>query len=368
MITDVIILAGGFGERLWPASSPECPKQFMTVAGNCSFLQTSIQRALALDVSGRIVIVTRYDLVEPCIDHCVRLADQESEENRAALYKNLSVLAEPSPKHTSAAVMAGTYFIQKSEPGKKHTVLVLASDHVINPVGLFVDDCKKAAEAAEKGFFVCYAIPPVEPAVGYGYIKTGKALSSDNSVFTIDDFKEKPDRETAVRYLEEGSYWWNSGMFAFDADFFFREMKLCTPEVYNAFSPVREGTVPVPESQNGIGIVRNWPEMEETYRVVPAIAIDKSVAEKTRKACAVHASFSWTDVGSWDMFSSLCTTKNSTSVVQIQSTGNFVYSDIPVALCGINDVVVVVKNGAVLVMKKGCSAMVRDVVNEMKEK
>lgn len=368
MITDVIILAGGFGERLWPASSPECPKQFMVVAGDRSFLQASIQRALALDVTGRIVIVTRCDLVELCIDHCVQLADQESEENRAELYRNLSVLAEPSPKHTSAAIMAGTYFIQKSEPEKKHTILVLASDHVIDPVGLFVDDCKKAAEAAEKGFFVCYAIPPVEPAVGYGYIKTGKALSADNSVFAIDNFREKPDRETAARYLAEGSYWWNSGMFAFDADSFCREMKLCAPEVYDAFSPVREGTVPVPENKKGIGVVQNWLEMEKTYRIVPAIAIDKSVAERTKHACAVRASFSWTDVGSWDVFSSLCTAKGDAKVVQIQSTGNFVYSDIPVALCGINNIVVVVKNGAVLVMKKGCSAMVRDVVNEMKEK
>ena len=160
MITDVIIMAGGFGERLWPASSPTHPKQFMALNDNISFLQESLIRALALKISGKIVVVTRKDIENECTLQIKKLAERSEEADARKLLAESIVLAEPAPKHTSAAIMLGVNLINKLEPDSSHTFLVLTSDHVISPVDQFAKDCKNAAAAAENGKFVCFAIPP----------------------------------------------------------------------------------------------------------------------------------------------------------------------------------------------------------------
>mgnify|MGYP002855637853 CR=1 FL=1 len=355
MITDVIIMAGGFGERLWPASSHEHPKQFMALNNNVSFLQESIQRAFALGISGKIIIVTRKDIEDECTRQCAMFADKEK----------IVVLSEPYGRHTSAAIMTGVWFIKKQAPAQKHTVLVLTSDHVIGPTEVFSRDCATAAKAAEDGHFVCFAIPPTEPATGYGYIKAGRDIYGDQTVFAIDNFKEKPELGVAKVYIADGHYWWNSGMFAFDADMFLEEMRSCTPDVSDAFAGVQNGSAPQTKKRNDIAVLDTWEAMEATYKIVPSIAVDKAIAEKTKKAAAVKANFSWTDVGSWDTFSDLCTNPANKKVASVDSKHNFVYADIPVALCGVRDLIVVVKNGQLLIMKKGESALVRDAAKQM---
>lgn len=357
MISDVIIMAGGFGERLWPASSHAHPKQFMTLDGDSSFLQESIRRAFALGISGRVVIVTRKDIEEECARQCAPFADKE----------RIVVVAEPYARHTSAAIMTGVWFLKKIEPAKRHTVLVLTSDHVIGSAETFCRDCETAARAAEDGHFVCFAVPPAEPATGYGYIKAGRDLCGDGTVFAIDHFEEKPERRTAEAYLADGHYWWNSGMFAFDADMFLDEMRQCTPQVAQSFDGVADGGAPALRTLHGVAALEAWRELETAYEIVPAIAVDKAVAEKTARAAAVKAHFSWTDVGSWDSFSECCANPANKNVVSVESGDNFVYADVPVALCGVHDLVVVLKNGRLLIMKKGASALVREAARQMGE-
>lgn len=341
MISDVIIMAGGFGERLWPASSPEHPKQFMALEAGSSFLQESIRRAAAVIGSdGRIVVVTRKEIEAECI--------RQAQETGVA---NVDVISEPCPRHTSAAIMTGIYYIQSKSSQKNQTILVLTSDHVITPTQTFVEDCKNAARTAEDGHFVCFSIPPTEPATGYGYIKAGKDLYGDETTYKIDNFKEKPELEVAKVYIADGHYYWNSGMFVFTSETFLSEMQKCTPSVYNAFEAVRK---------NGLKL------LEDVYKIVPEIAVDKAIAEKTEKAAAVKTHFEWTDVGSWDVFSEVCVNPANPSVAQIESRNNFIYSDIPVALCGVEDLIVVVKNGRLLVMKKGESQLVREVSKQLK--
>ncbi len=366
MITDVVILAGGFGERLWPASSPENPKQFMTISNGRSFMQSSIYRALSLNVAGKILIVTRKDLVESCVKQCKEMVASVSEQFGSKILSDLYVVAEPTPRHTAAAIMTSCLFLEKSQPDIKHTVLVLTSDHIIEPVENFVADCNKASVCAENGNFVCFAIPPTEAATGYGYIKSGEAINEDASVFHIAQFKEKPDAETAKEYLASGKYSWNSGMFAFTSRFFLSEMNDCTAEVSKAFSSVEKGELPTEKVIDSIHVIDKWRELEAAYSMTPPVAVDTSIAEKTKNACAVKATFRWTDVGSWDVFSELCNS-SCPKEVQVEAKSNFVYSDIPVALCGVEDLVVVIKNGSALVMKKGASSLVRQVVKEIKE-
>lgn len=365
-IEDILILAGGFGSRLWPASTTEHPKQFMAISDNMSFLQMSIKRAFSIRPSGRIVVATRNDLADACAEQCEEFAKNLDESERTQFLKKICVLAEPKARHTAAAIMLGTYFVQKTSGNPLHTVLVLTSDHLIGDEKKFFVDCKKAALAAAQKFFVCFSIVPTEPSSEYGYIKTGGVIPDLTDVYRIEHFNEKPDLTTAKKYVESGNYWWNSGMFAFDAESMENDMKNLTPEIFDAFSFVRESSAPKARILCGIEIYDDWEAMTKTYETVPAIAIDKAIAEKTEKACAVRSSFSWTDVGNWDVFSEIVYNSCNMQVAEIKAHGNFVYSDIPVAICGVDDLTVVIKNGKALVMKKGCSSLVREASEKLK--
>lgn len=372
---DVLILAGGFGERLWPASSKDFPKQFMATDNGKSFLAEAVIRALSIHPLGYIVVITRRDIASICIS---QLAPY-SHDGRLVL------LVEPAPRQTSAAIMSGICLCRflarqagcEYDKIKSRATLVLTSDHVISPLESFVKDCGLAESAARYGAanmqhggraspaFVCFSIPPTAPSTGYGYIKAAKQTSDgDFDIKPIEKFVEKPSLEIAKKYLADGGYSWNSGMFAFLSDTLLSEMQKCTPEVSAAYSKV---TAPPPVyEKNGILIADNWTELNDAYQTVPKIAIDKSVAEKTERAVSVTAHFEWHDVGSWDTFASLCKMSfPDGGMAEVDGSGNFVYSDIPVALCGVSDLVVVVKNGALLVMKKGKSASVRDALHNL---
>lgn len=364
MIEDVLILAGGFGERLWPASSREFPKQFMASNGGESFLQEAVCRALSLKPAGCVVVITRKEIASACVSQIAPYA------NKGA---RLVVLVEPEPRQTSAAVMSGIClcrFLCNRDNGmggagnnaKSRATLVLTSDHIIKPQQAFIDDCKKAEAAARDGGFVCFSIPPTEPSTGYGYIKTGGAVNGDGDVRIIEKFVEKPPLEKAKEYLSSGCYSWNSGMFAFMSSVLLSEMASLTPEVSGAYNKVFKGNPPPFKNIDGIDVVDEWTELNEAYSAVPKIAIDKSVAEKTGKAVSVTAHFEWHDVGSWDTFAALCKPSSNAPVAVVDGSNNSVYSDIPVALCGVSDLVVVVKNGALLVVRKGESASVREAV------
>lgn len=364
MFTDVVILAGGFGERLWPASRPDFPKQFLSINDGISFLQNAIIRSLALKPEGKIIIATRDGLQNEIANQCKLLADKLSSEDADKIRKDILILAEPIAKHTTAPVILSCHLLNLLDSNIDHSILVLTSDHIIEPVEKFVNDANKAFETAKNNHFVCFGIKPTEPSTGYGYIQTGKAEDPENTIFKIDCFKEKPDFQTAKAYLESGNCWWNSGMFAFTANFFIKELAKCTPEISSAFEAVQKGNKPTIGQINSISYVESWNEMNIAYEKTPAIAIDISVAEKTSEAYIVLASFDWDDVGSWDSFEKHSSGEGHSEL--IQSSNCFVYSDIPVAICGVDDITVVIKNGKALIMKKGESPLVREAVKLMK--
>lgn len=369
--TDVIVLAGGFGERLWPASSAEFPKQFMSLGNGLSFLQNSVKRALALNVPGKIVIVTRRDIQRLCAEQCESLASKCPSETREKISRDVVILAEPRARHTAAAIMSGVSLVKKfaREGGPQdRLVLTLTSDHAISPTEVFNEDCAQAAKAAGDGKFVCFAVPPSSPDTGYGYIKIGRDVYGDEKIYSIENFKEKPSLEIAKVYIADGGYWWNSGMFAFNADCFLREMEKCSPKIFSAFKPMIEGAPPALRACGAVSAVDSWEALEKVYESAPAEAVDKAVAEKTKNAVAVKANFNWTDVGSWDSFCALCQGGESPDSAQINCGGNFVYSDIPVAICGASDLIVVVKNGKLLIVKKGESGLAREAARRFAEK
>ncbi|MBR1911680.1 MAG: mannose-1-phosphate guanylyltransferase [Treponema sp.] len=364
--SDVIILAGGFGERLWPASSPQFPKQFLSIQNGISFLQTSILRALAVNPIGKIIIITREDIQTVVAQHCESLKNTLSPEQQKKMQQDLYILAEPCARHTCAPLVLACKILNLFDK-TEHTMLVLTSDHIIEPTEKFIADCYKAAAIAKKGNFVCFAIPPTEPATGYGYIKQGENIHNDGSVFKIAQFKEKPDAQTAQQYLASGQYSWNSGMFAFTDTFFLHEVLEYESGIFESFKNFDAATLPDCEIINGTKCISHWQPMNESYKTVKAIAVDNAIAERTKKAAAVKSTFTWDDVGSWDAFDKHYAGSND-NTASIKSHDNFVYSDIPVALCGVENLIVVIKDGKALVMKKGSSGSMRDVVKEMKNR
>lgn len=359
MITDVIILAGGFGERLWPASGKNYPKQFLKLEGNLSFLQQSLIRALYLKPEGKILIVTRSGLEKPISIQCQELFATLDSDCIRKIKDDVIIIAEPSPRHTTAPIVLSCHYLKLTAPEINHSILVLTSDHIIQPLSAFKNDVEKAALSAEKGHFITFGIQPYEPATGYGYIITGEAEKDNPQSYAITEFKEKPDKATAEKYIAMGNCRWNSGMFTFSADFFLEELKKCTPEAYDAFTSVADGSIPEIKRLNDIQTIYPWTEAIQAYEITPAIAVDKSIAEKTKNAYSVLATFSWDDVGTWDSFEKHFNKKTDNAILA-GSDNCFVYSDIPVAICGLDDISVIIKNGKALVMRKGCSSLVRE--------
>jgi mannose-1-phosphate guanylyltransferase/mannose-6-phosphate isomerase len=358
--SDIVILAGGIGERLWPLSTREHPKQFIKTGDGISFLQMSLIRALALRPVSSILVVTRQEFVPLAVDQCRELICSLPVEERAFLEEKIVVLPEPEAKHTTAAIYFACHFIATEEPGSRHTILVLTSDHIIKPQNLFLDACKSAADAANENYFVCFGIKPAAPSSEFGYIQTGAHTLHDSAVYDITAFHEKPDAETAHAYLTAGNYCWNSGMFAFTSSFFFGEIGKYAPEFTRAFSAV-SSKPQISAVCNNIRVLQKWEGLDAVYRAIPAIAIDRSLAEKTKRARCVITRFDWSDVGNWDAFAEYAPVPQANRAL-VKSDDCYVHSDIPVALCGVSGLIVVIKDGKALIVKKGESALVHEAV------
>ena len=363
MLTDIIILAGGFGERLWPASTADYPKQFLAVNDDLSFLQSAVSRALALHPTGKIIIATRYGIHEEIATQCLQLSEKVNACSKQKIQQDLIILVEPQSKHTAAPIVLSCYILKLLNHDISHNVLVLTSDHIISPVESFIADVTKAFMAVQKDYFVTFGIKPRCPSSAYGYIQIDELKPSPAGA-KIKTFKEKPDQNTAIKYFSSPHYWWNSGMFAFNCDFFLNELKQCTPEIAEVFDDnINTSFLPL-EDVHGIPAIMHWNEMINAYNVVPAIALDVAVAEKTKYAYMVPASFEWDDVGTWDAFARYAVDK--TPCALIDSMNCFVYSDMPVAVCGVNDINVIIKNGIALIMKKNQDLLIKEAIRKLK--
>jgi len=230
-------------------------------------------------------------------------------------------------------------------------------------------DVDKAACLAEQGWLVTFGIPPERPETGYGYIEVADKIDPG---FRVRKFKEKPDESTARSFLSQGNHYWNSGMFAFRADRFLEELDKHAPEVARPFFMASPPEIP---QHSPIGktpiMLPVGKQIEEIYRKTPSISIDYAVMEHSDHCAAVPAHFSWSDVGSWDvvaeLFGSELEKRQAEHLITVEAEGNFVLSDLPVALAGVKDLIVIVKNGVVLVCKRGKTQLVKDVVQTLKD-
>ena len=376
MFNDCIIIAGGSGTRLWPASSSRTPKQFLPIPApdaKGSFFNTAVERALALigsEKDSRIIIIAGRFHVTQIIKACDKYSSAEKER--------LVLIPEPKAKNTAPAIACALNYIDWMSGGMERKIIVLTSDHIISPLDRFTIDAEAAEAFAQADKLTIFGIKPQRPETGYGYIETGQVISGaleEPTAYKVKSFREKPDREKAIEFLEAGNFYWNSGMFAFSSKFMLNEFRRNAPDVICPFGKLRAPDERSFRIEHGLRILWEWMDLKAAYAEAPSISFDYAIAEKCSDTVMIKAGFDWLDVGGWDEYAALVEQNklNKSEIYQTGSKGCFVDSDIPVALIGVEDLIIAVRSGknggpgSVLVAKKGETQHVREIVRQIRE-
>jgi mannose-1-phosphate guanylyltransferase/mannose-1-phosphate guanylyltransferase/mannose-6-phosphate isomerase len=371
MINDCLIMAGGSGTRLWPASSSRKPKQFLPAEKDSqnSFFSLSLGRALSVvsENDGRVIVVAGKTHLSFIINICSKLSQSEK--------KQIVLIPEPEAKNTAPAIACAIEYAGKTA-GFNRNMLVLTSDHIIKPLDIFLKDINSAAQYAQQNKLVIFGVSPSGPETGYGYIETANKISGD--VYTVASFHEKPNKETAEQFLASKKHFWNSGMFAFRCDFLAEEYNRLAAEVISPFENLKPPNKKSYSKTKDICILDKWAGLDKAYNQAKHISFDYAIAEKCAQSVMIRSSFDWIDIGSWDDYSRLLsgnspTDSDTENVYTIGTESCFVDSDIPVALAGVENLIVVIRSGkdgsppTALVTQKGKTQLVRDIVEKIKQ-
>lgn len=328
-----VIMAGGVGSRLWPASRESRPKQFLTFSGKHSLFQQSLLRLQGLPALQPPVVVCN-------AEHRFLVAEQL----REIAIVNAVIILEPAGRNTAPAVALAALAAQQMQANA--TLLVLAADHLIDDVEVFQSAVIQGQQQAEEGALVTFGIVPTRAETGYGYIRRAAALAA---VYKVDSFVEKPDHQTAQQYVASGEYYWNSGMFMFRADVYLRELEKFEPQILHYCQAAWR------DAQGDLDFKRIH---ADSFLKSPAISIDYAVMERTDNAVVVPLDAGWNDLGAWsavweqgpfDAFNNVA----HGDVLFHEASNCFVQSDSRlVTVVGMDNAVVVETADAVLVADK----------------
>lgn len=336
----VIILAGGSGKRLWPLSRDRYPKQFIKLQSNkLSLFQETFNRSLLLVDVDDIYVVT---------NEKYKFLVMGAVEELGYGYRESNILVEPEAKNTLPAIYAGVHEIQKKE---EDTVVVFPSDHMIQKGEEFANIIK-ASEELTKDYIITFGIMPDGPNTGYGYISPGNKKMNG---YLVKEFKEKPNYETAVSYIEKG-YFWNSGIFMFNTGLFTGEVKRYGKNIYEAF-----------DLSNSI--------KEAFENIEEKISIDYGIMEKSNRVAVVPVDIGWNDLGGFDSFYEVFDKDENNNItgdgnILLESKNNIVCCEAGklVATVGVEDLIVVDSRDVLLVCKKDQSQKVKEVVDILKDR
>ena len=341
--THAVILAGGSGSRLWPLSRQHLPKQFLVLDGEASLLQTTINR------------------LSPTIDaKSVLIVTQETHAKGEAYHALLPYqsLYEPVGRNTAPAIaLAAAYLMTR---GNDPVMVVLPADHIIKDEERFRAHLDIAIRAAQSGKLVTFGIQPTRPDTGFGYIKTHQ--SADARVYDVERFTEKPDLATAERFIKEGNYYWNSGMFVWRASVILAEIQRYLPAVHQVVQTIL--------AENSAGATFQQ-AVEKHFAAMPSISIDYGVLERSDCVSLIPCDIGWNDVGSWQAVHEISPKDDNGNALQgnviaVDCRNNLVRAEKRlVATIGIEDLCVIETADAVLISKNDQTQRVREVVDEL---
>ena len=346
-----LIMAGGSGTRFWPRSKVAKPKQYLNLFGTDSLLQSTINRFTALTSPDKIYIVSGKSQASVL-------------EEQATLLPIKNLIYEPVGKNTLPCIGLAAMIIEEED--KDGILVVSPSDHLIENNQLFGETVKTAVKIAEeKNGIVTLGITPTYPATGYGYVKTDEEITGSEKIrqFKVERFVEKPNESTAISYLDQGGFYWNSGLFIFKISVLIEAIKKFAPLLYNDLRRI----------QAEIGKPSFEPTLNEIYTAVKGISIDYGIMEYADNIFLVEGNFGWNDLGSWEsVFLTSEKDLNGNAVkgesVIVNAHNSYIYSENGlIALVGLDDVIVVQEGNITLVCSRDKAEDIKAVVDQLKE-
>jgi mannose-1-phosphate guanylyltransferase/mannose-6-phosphate isomerase len=340
-----ILLAGGTGTRLWPVSRELYPKQLVKFIGRDSLVQSTIKRlAPVLDLKNIRVVCGE--------QHYHEIARHI---NDIGISSEGKIIQEPSGRNTAPAILLAAFHNRHAAPNG--IMCIFPADHVIGNIESFHGRLRDAIRLASEGYIVTFGIRPNYPETGYGYIEGGAGVL--DSAFRVKRFVEKPDRPTAVKYIEAGNFFWNSGMFAFKVSVILKEFENHQPEMVAAMEEI---------------FTEDQPLAKEAYDRLENISIDYAIMEKTDKCVVVPSDFGWSDIGSWkSLYDFLEKDANNNvldgDVIAHDTNNCFILGrDRLIATNRLQDLVVVETPDSIFVSDLEHSRDVKSIVSELKDR
>ncbi|MFO8163459.1 MAG: mannose-1-phosphate guanylyltransferase [Thermodesulfobacteriota bacterium] len=345
-----VIMAGGSGTRFWPRSRQNRPKHLLAITGDENLLQKTIGLITPMVPVSRIIVVTtslQSDSVKSTVPDI-------PEEN---------IIIEPFGKNTAPAIGISALAIQRY--AQDAVMVVLPADHYIEDKKKFHQTIMAGAyQAFEGDCIVTIGITPRRPETGYGYIEADELKDAKNGIYSVTSFHEKPDLETARRFIEQGSFFWNSGIFIAKTSSMLKEIEEYLPHNYQGLMKI----------QASLGTDKELDVINSVYKEMEAISIDYSVIEKSKRVFMIKGNFGWDDVGSWPSAAQYWPKDSNNNsfigdLINLDSSRCIVYSPKkPVALLGVKGLVIVEQDDALLVCKKERSQDVKKIVDMLKSK
>jgi mannose-1-phosphate guanylyltransferase len=335
-LLNILIMAGGKGERFWPKSRVHHPKQFLNLTGNGSLIRETVRRVAPVAAPENIYIITGALYADPIRQQVPEIPDA-------------NLIIEPEGRNTAPCIGLAALVIGKKDPDG--VMAVLASDHIIKDEPGFCKLLEQAAAVAENtGNVVTLGIKPDRPETGYGYIKTGAPLPEFSNVFKVDRFMEKPDLETALEFLETGKYLWNSGMFIWKVATIQHLIAEFMPQLHQGLEVIGQ-SLGTPESE---AVLRR------EFAGFEKISIDYGIMERAPRVYVLPADIGWDDVGNWTALERIYTrddmgniiAKPNTALVDVEDCIIETSGEKLIAAVGIKNLIYVETADAVLILPK----------------
>ena len=342
-----VIMAGGVGSRFWPSSKERTPKQLLKIFGEKSMIQDTVERLKGIVEDEDVYIITN------------KIQRQEIIKQLPKIPKE-NVLEEPFGRNTAACIGLSSIILQsKSEDA---VIITLPADHLIKDIKGYHKTLKAAIDFAYKSRgLVTIGITPSRPETGYGYIQIDEK-EVDENVYKVYTFAEKPNYATAVRFLESGDFFWNSGMFIWRVDTILEEIRIHMPELY-------EGLVKIKQDLNSPGFEKT---LVNVYGLLRNISVDYGIMEKSQRVYLTKGTFIWSDVGSWEEVYQLSEKDENGNTIRgniftDMTVDSFIYSPNKfAAVMGVENLIVINTDDALLICRRDQSQEVRKVVDHLK--